>query len=77
MSRASPVRQAYEPDRSGLQWLPETLRSLEPDDRWLAVAPSVAAHMSVPADSVNTPNPKFFIFMSAAGFKAGVNPASL
>jgi hypothetical protein len=37
-----------------------------------AVAPSVAAHMSVPDDSVNTPNPKNFRFMASAGLRRGL-----
>ena len=37
-----------------------------------AVAPSVAAHMSMPGDSVNTPNPKNFNRMSAAALRSGL-----
>jgi hypothetical protein len=48
--------------------------SPEPTIAGVAVAPSVAAHMSVPGDSVNTPNPKNFNFMSGGTLRGGLTP---
>ena len=50
-------------------------RSSRPDDRWqCAVAPSVAAHMSTPTDSVNTLISKNFSFGSFRPLRSGLTP---